>query len=186
MGPVSPNSSLEAPLVDKKASDSSLDEPGGTPPPHPHWPIPDRLRRYTCAEWRVAGKLEDRELAGLSCARPAQCAGGASQMTLLKLFSLFYRVHTSPAALGRQTFGFHHPNSSPSPNSSHGASLVPSQHPSSGRIYRESTWSPHSSLAVVPAQPRPHPLYTPGHQPPPWSSGRLNRGILDSALFLSP
>ena len=32
MGPVSSDSSLEAPLADTKASDSSLDEPGGTPP----------------------------------------------------------------------------------------------------------------------------------------------------------
>lgn len=54
-----------------------------------------------------------------------------TQMTLLKLFySLIYRVHTSLGSLGRQTFGFHPRNSSPSPGSSHGTSLAHSQHPS--------------------------------------------------------
>lgn len=46
--------------------------------PHTHWPTPDRLGTYTYAEWRVACKPEDRELAGLGGARPAKCGGGAS------------------------------------------------------------------------------------------------------------
>lgn len=57
------------------------------------------------------------------------------------------------------------------------------QHPPSGYSRWESTWPPHCSLALVPAQPRHHLLIESWPQPPPWSSGRLNRGMPTSVLF---
>lgn len=128
-GPVSRDSSFEAPLVDTKESSSSLDEPGGTP--HPIGLSLTGLEHTQAqnGEWRISWTTENSPV--LVVLGPFSVGAAHTQMTLLKLFySLIYRVHTSLGSLGRQTFGFHPPNSSPSPDSAHGTSLAPSQHPS--------------------------------------------------------